>query len=73
MDLIKLATYLISNNIAEDTGIGSLIISMCQLSTNKDALEHLLKQKHPTIQAFAEGLVHYASGANDADLVRLLI
>lgn len=72
-DLIKLATYLISNNVAQDTGIGPLIISICQLPTNRNALEHLLKQKHPTIQAFAEGLLHYASRANDADLVRILI
>ncbi len=73
MDLIKLATYLISNNVAQDTGIGPLIISICQLPTNRNVLEHLLKQKHPTIQAFAEGLLHYASEANDADLVRVLI
>jgi len=73
MDLMKLATYLISNNVAQNTGIGPLVISICQLPTNRIVLEHLLKQKHPTIQAFAEGLLHYASEANDADLVRILI
>lgn len=73
MDLIKLAVYLISNNVAQKTGIGPLIISICQLPTNRRALEHLLKQEHPTIQAFAEGLLHYACRANDADLVGVLI
>lgn len=73
MDLIKIAIYLISNNVAEHTGIGPLIISICKLPTNRNALEHLLKQDHPTIQAFAEGLLHFASEANDTDLVKVLI
>lgn len=73
LDLLKSALYLISNNIAEHTGIGPLIISACQLPTTGKALERLLQLKTPTVQAFADGLLHYASKANDAALVQKLI
>lgn len=73
IDLMKLALYLVSNNVAEDTGIGPWIVSECQMPTNNKALKHLLRQKTPTVQAFADGLLHYASEANDEELVMTLL
>ena len=73
LDLIKLGLYLISNNIARDTGIGSLIVSACKLPTISRALERLLQLETATVQAFADGLLHYATEANNEELVRKVI
>lgn len=73
LDLLKSAIYLISNNVAEGTGIGPLIVSACQSPTTGKALHRLLQQKNPIVQAFADGLLHYASEANDRELVQKLI
>lgn len=72
-DLTKLALYLISNNIAHDTGIGPLIVSECKTATNGMALQRLFEEANETITAFADVQLHYAIQEDDAELVRALL
>ena len=72
LDLLKIAVYLFSNNLEEETGLGGFIVWSWQSFTYGTALKHLLRQRHPSIQAFADKLFIYAIEGGEESLVEFL-
>ncbi|KAL3419921.1 ankyrin repeat protein [Phlyctema vagabunda] len=74
VEFLKLAVYLISNNLTgDDTTLSQQIFKWFQLRSNSVFLRAILSHKTPTIEAFAESIFTRALEAEDEVLLRIFL